>query len=75
MFELNGSLPDRLPKVIFDNVVAGSLLLATAPVLLLLKLAYLIEGWILPENIGPLFFYYNAVSAGRVFRKYKILHH
>lgn len=72
LFELDGPLPVRLPKLIFDKLVAGSLLLVAAPILLFLKLGYLIEGWILPENRGPLFFYYNAVSAGQVFRKYKI---
>jgi lipopolysaccharide/colanic/teichoic acid biosynthesis glycosyltransferase len=72
LFELDAPLPVRLPKLIFDKLVAGSLLLAASPILALLKLGYLIEGWILPENKGPLFFYYNAVSAGQVFRKYKI---
>jgi lipopolysaccharide/colanic/teichoic acid biosynthesis glycosyltransferase len=72
LFELDRPLPDRLPKLIFDKLVAGILLLLAAPILLVLKLGYLIEGLVLPENKGPLFFYYNAVSAGRVFRKYKI---
>jgi lipopolysaccharide/colanic/teichoic acid biosynthesis glycosyltransferase len=72
LFELDAPLPVRLPKLIFDKLVAGALLLAASPILALLKLGYLIEGWILPENKGPLFFYYNAVSAGQVFRKYKI---
>jgi lipopolysaccharide/colanic/teichoic acid biosynthesis glycosyltransferase len=30
------------------------------------------EGLFIPENRGPLFFYYYAVSQGKVFKKYKI---
>jgi lipopolysaccharide/colanic/teichoic acid biosynthesis glycosyltransferase len=37
-----------------------------------LKIAYVIEGVLLPENKGPLIFNYKAISAGRVFPKYKI---
>ena len=33
---------------------------------------YLIEGFIIPENKGPLLFSYKAVSAGIPFPKYKI---
>ena len=72
IFELTEPLPDRLPKLIFDKVVACFLLLAAAPALLLLKVAYVIEGWIIPENKGPMIFSYNAVSAGKIFPKYKI---
>jgi len=28
--------------------------------------------WLIPENKGPMFFFYNAVSAGKVIPKYKI---
>jgi lipopolysaccharide/colanic/teichoic acid biosynthesis glycosyltransferase len=72
IFELTEPLPERLPKLIFDKLVAGLLLLAAAPFLLLLKIAYVLEGWLIPENKGPMFFSYNAVSAGKVFPKYKI---
>lgn len=72
IFALDKPLPDRLPKLIFDKVVAAGLLLLASPVLLLLKLAYLVEGWLIPANQGPMFFSYNAVSAGKVFPKYKI---
>jgi len=65
-------LPPRFCKVVFDRVVAFFLLMLSAPILLLLKLGYLIEGWLIPENKGPMFFYYNAVSAGKVIPKYKI---
>jgi lipopolysaccharide/colanic/teichoic acid biosynthesis glycosyltransferase len=72
VFEIDRPLDDRLAKVVFDKSVAALLLTAAAPVLLLLKIAYLVEGWLIPENKGPMFFSYNAVSAGKVFPKYKI---
>lgn len=72
IFDLKEPLPERFPKLIFDKFVAGLLLLAAAPALLLLKIAYVIEGWLIPENKGPMIFSYNAVSAGKIFPKYKI---
>jgi lipopolysaccharide/colanic/teichoic acid biosynthesis glycosyltransferase len=72
IFALKKPLDDRLPKLIFDKVVAALLLLVASPVLLLLRIAYFIEGLIIPENKGPMFFSYNAVSAGKIFPKYKI---
>jgi lipopolysaccharide/colanic/teichoic acid biosynthesis glycosyltransferase len=72
IFELDKPLGERFLKLVFDKVVAALLLMAAAPVLLLLKIAYLIEGWLIPANRGPMFFSYNAVSAGKVFPKYKI---
>jgi lipopolysaccharide/colanic/teichoic acid biosynthesis glycosyltransferase len=72
IFEIAKPLDDRFLKVVFDKVVAALLLMATAPILLLLKIAYVIEGWLISDNKGPMFFSYNAVSAGRVFPKYKI---
>lgn len=72
IFELNKELPPRFFKSAFDKLIAVILLIIAAPIMFLLKLAYLIEGWLLPENKGPMLFYYNAVSAGKVIRKYKI---
>lgn len=72
IFEITETLPPRLFKVIFDKVVALILLTLAAPILFLLKFAYLIEGWFIPENKGPMFFYYNGVSAGKIIPKYKI---
>lgn len=72
IFELKDSLPSRLCKTLFDKIVAIFLLLLSVPILISLKLAFLIEGWLIPENSGPMFFYYNAVSAGQVIPKYKI---
>jgi lipopolysaccharide/colanic/teichoic acid biosynthesis glycosyltransferase len=72
IFEIKQPLENRFFKLAFDKVMAALLLLAAAPVLLLLKVAYLIEGWLIPENKGPMIFSYNAVSGGKVFAKYKI---
>ena len=72
IFALNRPLEDRYMKLIFDKLVSCIILLFSLFFLLLLKILYLIEGWLIPENKGSMFFYYNAVSAGRVFKKYKI---
>ena len=72
IFELDHSLKVPFPKLLFDKVVAGIILLFCLPVVLVLLLANLVEGLIIPENRGPLFFYYNAVSEGRIFKKWKI---
>lgn len=72
IFELKEPLKDRWPKLVFDKVMALCFLLLASPVLLLLKLAYLVEGWLIPENKGPMLFSYNAMSQGRVIPKYKI---
>jgi lipopolysaccharide/colanic/teichoic acid biosynthesis glycosyltransferase len=72
IFKLSEPMPPRLFKILFDKLVAAMLLLISAPILLLIKIAFLIEGWLIPENKGPMFFYYNGVSAGKIIRKYKI---
>ena len=72
VFELTQTLPPRLFKVLFDKFVALTLLLLSAPILLFLKVAFVIEGLLIPENRGPMFFYYNGISAGKIIRKYKI---
>lgn len=72
IFDLTEPLPPRFFKLFFDKLVSLAMLLALAPIFLLLKLAFLVEGWLIPENKGPMFFYYNAVSAGRLIPKYKI---
>jgi len=72
VFQIDKPLRPRFFKWLFDKLVASLLLVVSVPILLLLKIAYVIEGIIIPENNGPLFFHYNAVSAGEIFRKYKI---
>jgi lipopolysaccharide/colanic/teichoic acid biosynthesis glycosyltransferase len=72
IFQLNEPLPPRFFKVFFDKLVSLGLLLLSVPILLILKIAFLFEGWLIPENGGPMFFYYNGVSAGKIIPKYKI---
>jgi len=72
IFALTAPLPSRVSKLAFDKVVGGIFFLASLPVLLLIKIAYVIEGAIWPECRGPMFFSYNAVSQGKVIPKYKI---
>ena len=72
IFELKETLPPRVFKVLFDKLVAVTFLFLSAPIFLLLKFAFIVEGWLIPENAGPMFFYYNGVSAGKIIPKYKI---
>lgn len=72
IFELTDPIRIPFPKLLFDKVVALFFLLFTSPILLLLVIANWLEGILLPENKGPLFFYYLGVSHGRIFKKWKI---
>lgn len=72
IFSLKHPLPDKFIKYSFDKIVSLSLLLVALPLLIVLKILFLIEGLMVPENKGKMFFSYNAVSQGRVFKKYKI---
>ena len=72
IFDIDKPLSSRFFKLLFDKVVAFFLLVLAAPILLLLKICYVIEGILVPENAGPMLFYYNAVSAGKIIPKYKI---
>jgi lipopolysaccharide/colanic/teichoic acid biosynthesis glycosyltransferase len=72
IFELDKPLPNRFFKVLFDKLLASVFLLLVMPVLFLLKIAYVIEGLLIPSNAGPMLFYYNSVSAGKIVPKYKI---
>lgn len=72
IFALTDPLPPRFFKVFFDKLVAAFLLTLSVPVLLILKFSFVIEGFVIPENKGPMFFYYNGVSAGKIIPKYKI---
>jgi lipopolysaccharide/colanic/teichoic acid biosynthesis glycosyltransferase len=72
LFDIRGPLPVPVVKLLFDKLVAGIILLLCVPILVGLYVFNRIEGILIKENRGPLFFYYNAVSAGRVFKKWKI---
>lgn len=72
VFELKEPLKPRFFKTAFDKIVALVFLSISVPILLLVKIAYFIEGLLIPENAGPIFFYYWGVSAGKQIPKYKI---
>jgi lipopolysaccharide/colanic/teichoic acid biosynthesis glycosyltransferase len=72
LFELKNPLKVPVPKLIFDKLMATVILTCCLPIILFLVIFNWIEGLLIPENKGPLVFYYNAVSRGKVFRKYKI---
>ncbi len=72
IFDLDQPLPSRFFKVLFDKFVAFIMLLSSIPILSLIKIAYMIEGFFIPENKGPMFFYYWGISAGKRIKKYKI---
>jgi lipopolysaccharide/colanic/teichoic acid biosynthesis glycosyltransferase len=72
IFQLEKPLPPRFFKTLFDKLAALLFLLISLPILLFLKIAFLVEGFFIPENKGPMFFYYNSVSAGKIVPKYKI---
>ena len=72
LFHIQGALPDRIGKIIFDKALAFTLIALALPVLLLIKVMYVIEGWLVPENSGPMLFYYWAVSGGKKIKKWKI---
>ena len=72
IFEIKGSLPDKFFKVLFDKLVALIVLFFAVPVLITLKILYVIEGLLIKENAGPMLFFYWAVSGGKRIRKWKI---
>lgn len=72
IFALREPLPERLFKSLFDKLMAVMLLAFSLPILLLLKVAYVIEGIVIPENKGPMLFYYWGISAGKKMKKWKI---
>ena len=72
IFELDRAIDPRSPKLIFDKLFSLSVLIVSGPILLLLWIAYKIEGIIIRENRGPFFYHYNAISAGNIIPKFKI---
>jgi lipopolysaccharide/colanic/teichoic acid biosynthesis glycosyltransferase len=72
IFEINKPLPPRVFKLVFDKLLAAVLLAFSLPILLLLKIAYVIEGICIPETKGPMLFYYWGVSGGKKMKKWKL---
>ena len=72
IFDIQDELPSRFLKSIFDKFVALCFLVISIPIFIFLKIGFVIEGLLIPENKGPMFFYYYAVSRGKIIPKYKI---
>ena len=72
IFNINQPLKQRFFKLLFDKIVSLLLLILSIPVLLLIKTSYFIEGILINENKGPMFFYYWGVSGGKRIKKWKI---
>ena len=71
IFNISEPLPRRFFKIFFDKFISLILILISLPILFLLKIAYVIEGLIIPENKGPMIFYYYAVSEGKKYQNIK----
>ena len=72
IFAFKEDLPSRFFKTLFDKFLAVILLSISLPILLILKTAYVIEGIFVPENRGPMLFYYWGVSGGKKMKKWKL---
>lgn len=72
IFSIKESLDPRFFKTLFDKVFSFILLSISIPILLILKIGYVIEGMIIPENKGPMLFYYWGVSGGKKIKKWKL---
>jgi lipopolysaccharide/colanic/teichoic acid biosynthesis glycosyltransferase len=72
IFAMRDPLPTRPIKVVFDKTLSLALFSVSVPILILLKFAYVIEGIIIPENKGPMLFYYWGVSGGKKIKKWKL---
>jgi len=72
IFSNQFSLKKRHLKFFLDKIVALILLFISLTIIIILKIGFIIEGFFIPENKGPMFFSYNAVSQGKVFPKFKI---
>jgi lipopolysaccharide/colanic/teichoic acid biosynthesis glycosyltransferase len=73
LFVPNLVLKKRVLKRLFD-IIVGSLIftMLSIPLLSLLYAAYKIEGIFDKRSRGNVFYYYNAVSRGKIIKKFKI---
>lgn len=71
---VSNSIEDvRLPwsKSLFDKGLAFLILLATLPLDALIALAIIVDGWLEPQNRGPVFYSETRISQGRPFLLFK----
>ena len=55
LFSIDEPISERWLKLLFDKAASLILLSLAAPILLLLKIFYMIEGLLIPENKGQCF--------------------
>tara|TARA_B100000123_G_scaffold266030_1_gene237754 strand:+ start:404 stop:1120 length:717 start_codon:yes stop_codon:yes gene_type:complete len=72
IFKIKEPLREKVLKNSFDKIVALLLLILALPLIIILKIGFIIEGFIDPSSKGDMFFSYIAVSKGKKFKKYKI---
>lgn len=72
IFKIKEPVKDKFLKNLFDKIVASLFLILTLPIIIVLKIGFIIEGFIDPSSKGDMFFSYYAVSKGKKFKKYKI---
>ena len=72
LFEIEAPITVPWPKLLFDKTLSFIILIFCLPIIALLLIFNFLEGIFIPENSGKLFFYYNGVSHGKVFKKWKI---
>lgn len=72
IFDIKKPLPQRFFKLAFDKLLSFIFILFSLPILLILKVAYIFEGILIPENKGPMLFYYWGVSGGKKIKKWKL---
>lgn len=72
IFGMKTPLRPRGVKLFFDKFVGFICFGLSLPVLFLLRIAYFVEGVVIPRNAGPMFFYYWGVSEGKRIKKWKL---
>lgn len=72
LFCLTGDIKPKFSKIIFDKSFSFFCLIFFIPILIILKIAYVLEGILIQENKGPMLYFYYGVSAGKKFKKYKL---
>jgi lipopolysaccharide/colanic/teichoic acid biosynthesis glycosyltransferase len=72
IFAYEKKLPRRFLKTLFDKIIAILSLIISTPIFVILKIAYIIEGFLIKENKGPMFFFYWGFSGGKKIKKWKM---
>tara|TARA_Y100000992_G_scaffold148494_1_gene98958 strand:+ start:5404 stop:6123 length:720 start_codon:yes stop_codon:yes gene_type:complete len=73
IFHIQKPLRTPILKLLFDKLFSGFVLLTIViPLLIFLKIAYFVEGFLIKENKGPMIFFYWSRSGGKKIKKYKL---